>query len=385
LDVVLRKGTVAGTKTNKSGKGSAAKRGSARNGSNPRPGDYAREALAEWRKAARFGATALLASRRSAAEAGKKPPLKERLNPANTEKGGRIGDALDGLLSKLGFLGKSASKLSLGSRAVHKLRPDLLDKLQPAGADADDEESGGGRPEPAAGGGVGGGDHVPIQESIEVAVPLAAAFSLATRFQDYPEFSERITGAEEIDDTHVTFDATLHGRSRTIEIEILEESPDRRVAWEAVDGIEHSGVATFHELAPSLTHVELSIEVEPEGLIPRLTRSIHLPDRAVREELHRFKAYAELWQDVEDVEPPEDSESEPEEEDEEISDQELEDEEEPEDEYEEEPEDEYEDEYEEEPEDEYEDEAGEDTEFEDDEDYEEEDELEEEVEPAGAR
>src|SRR3954466_6902037 len=92
------------------------------------PVDYAREAFSEWRKAARLGAAALWAPRR-AGTSKEKPPLKERLNPATTEKGGRVGDALDELLSKLGFLGKSASKLSLGSRAIEKLRPDVLDKL----------------------------------------------------------------------------------------------------------------------------------------------------------------------------------------------------------------------------------------------------------------
>src|SRR5690242_21468504 len=80
------------------------------------PAEHAREAFSEWRKAARFGAAALVASggsdKKKSDSKAEKPPLKERLNPATTEKGGRVGDAADNLLSKLGFLGKAASKLS---------------------------------------------------------------------------------------------------------------------------------------------------------------------------------------------------------------------------------------------------------------------------------
>jgi uncharacterized membrane protein len=313
------------------------------------PSAYAREALAEWRKAARFGAAALLASGGGASKVKSKdkPPLKERVNPATTEKGGRIGDAADKLLSRLGFLGKAASKFSLGSRAVDKVVPDAVNKLQP---------SGDGR---SAGNGSQGHPPLPIQESIEVAVPLRAAFALATRVEDFPEWSDRIVGAEEMDETGVAVDLKTRGIDRSFELEITDVQPPYRIEWEATEGNEHVGVLTFHELAPSLTHLELSLDVEPESPVQKLTRTIHLPERAIRTELHLFKAWAELWQDVEDVEPEEEPGDEPEDEEEEP-----------------------EDEFDEEPGDEFEDEPA--DEFEDEEDFEEE-ELDEEGEPAGRR
>jgi hypothetical protein len=311
---------------------------------------YAREALTEWRKAARFGAAALLASGGVASKESKdKPPLKKRLNPATTEKGGRIGDAADNLLSRLGFLGKAASKFSLGSRAVDKVVPDAVSKLQP---------SGDGGP---TGNGSRGHPPVPIQESIELAVPLRAAFALATRIEDFPQWSDRIQNAEEIDETGVAVDLTTRGVDRSVEVEITDVQPPFRIEWEATEGHDHAGVLTFHELAPSLTHLELSLDVEPQSPVQKLTRSIHLPERAIRTELHLFKAWAELWQEVEDVEPPEE-EAEEEPEAEEDLEEEPQDEEEPEDEFEEEPSDE----------------------FEDEEDFEEED-VDEEGEPAGRR
>ena len=377
------------------GSGKAASQQRRRPSTQSSAGDYAREAASEWAKAARFGAAALIAGKGGKDKSGDKPPLKERLNPASTEKGGRVGDAADNLLSKLGFLGKAASKFSLGSRAVDKVVPDAVSKVQPKGG-------GGG------GDGDGGPGHppVPIQESIDVAVPIHAAYALATRFEDYPQFSERIESAEEVDDTHVAFQVKVLGVPRDGEVEITEEQPEWRLEWEANEGIEHGGMLTFHELAPSLTRVELSIDLEPQGFVERLGRSIHLPERAIRSELHLFKAWAELWQEIEDIEPPEEPEPEEEEPEEEESDEEGEDDE-PEDEFEDEPEDEFEDDedYEdEEPEDEFEDDEDyedededdepedefeddedfDDEEYEDDEDYEDEDELEE-GEPAEAR
>src|SRR5436190_20199813 len=81
---------------------------------------YGREALAEWGKAARYGVRALAAKRRERVK--DRPPLKERLNPAKTDKGGRLGDVADAVLSKFGTGGKLASKVSLGSRILERIR-----------------------------------------------------------------------------------------------------------------------------------------------------------------------------------------------------------------------------------------------------------------------
>jgi uncharacterized membrane protein len=374
----------AGSKARNSGRASAGTQASS-------AGEYAREALTEWGKAARFGAAALLASGGSGKSKSKskedKPPLTERLNPATTEKGGRIGDAADNMLSKFGVLGKAASKMSLGSRAIDKVVPDALTKLQPSGGNGGGSKTGTDSQ---------GHPPVPIQESIDLAVPIGTAFALATRFDHFSQWSDRIEGAEELDETHVALDLKLRGTQRSVELELSDVQEPLRIEWEATAGAEGGGMVSFHELAPSLTHVELSIDLEPESPVQRLSRTIHLPERAIRSELHLFKAWAELWQEVEDIEPPEEPEDEIEEEpsdEEEFEEPEDEEdlEEEPEDEFEDGPEDEFEDD--EEPEDEFDDEFEDEEEFEEpedefvdeeDEDFEEED-FDEEGEPASTR
>jgi uncharacterized membrane protein len=349
--------------TKRAAKGAAKKAGAAKS-AGASPGEYAREALSEWRKAARFGAAALVAGAGGEKSKSEKPPLKERLNPATTEKGGRVGDAADNLLSRLGFLGKAASKLSLGSRAVDKVVPDAVTKLQPGGGSGGETANGSDQHPP-----------IPFQEAIDLAVPIESAFALATRSEDFPQWSDRIESAEEVGDGRLAVDLKLHGVTRSLELEITDLQAPLRIEWEVTEGMDAGGMLTFHELAPSLTHVELSLDVEPESPVQRLSRSIHLPDRVIRGELHRFKAWAELWQEVEDIEPPPDEPEPAPEEEEEVD-------EEPEDEDDElEPEDEFE---EDEPEEELVDEEDEDFVDEDDEDFDEED-FDEEGEPAGTR
>ena len=57
------------------------------------------------------------------------------------------------------------------------------------------------------------------------------------------------------------------------------------------EGLSHQGVATFHELAPRLTRIEVSVDVEPGSLIEKFARGARHVKRAMRADLHRFKAY----------------------------------------------------------------------------------------------
>jgi len=153
----------------------------------------------------------------------------------------------------------------------------------------------------------------PIQESIDVAVPLGGAFELASQFLDFPKYMQRVDEVEEADETHFVFAAKVGGRHREMEVEIVDERTDERIEWECDGQLEHSGVLTFHPLAPRLTRLELTIERQPEGAPERLSRRIHLPDRVIQSELHRFKAHAELLhEDFEDYVPEQVEEDEPE-------------------------------------------------------------------------
>jgi len=59
-------------------------------------------------------------------------------------------------------------------------------------------------------------------------------------------------------------------------------------------GITHTGVVTFHEIAPRLTRIELNVDVDPGSLIEKAARGMRHVKRAMRADLHRFKAFIEM-------------------------------------------------------------------------------------------
>jgi uncharacterized membrane protein len=275
------------------------------------PADYGREALEQWAEAARYGVRALKARREAA---GDKPSLKQRLDPSQTDKGGKAGDLADLALARLGAPGRLASKAKMGSRLVERVTGgvgagegvdagaedvDTDSEAEDVGADPGEENG------VAVGDGIGAGAPLPIQGSIDVALPVAAVFDLCTRFEEYPQIIDRVTAIEVDDETHFDVTVRIGKREQQISLELLDELPEERLDWEGVGELEHSGVLTFHPLAPRLTRLELTIERASEGSIEHLKRIVGLPERSLDQELRRFKAVAELWEDGKEYEPTE--------------------------------------------------------------------------------
>jgi len=147
--------------------------------------------------------------------------------------------------------------------------------------------------------GHGRGRRMPIQQSVDVAVPLEVAYDQWTHFEDWPEFMHRFENVEQVDDAKVAFSTKIWGIKKRFEAQIVEQHPDERIEWDVKEGVAHSGVATFHKLAPRLTRVEVSIDVEPDSLLEKAGRGMRFTKRAVRADLHRFKAFVEMNDEAE--------------------------------------------------------------------------------------
>lgn len=273
--------------------------------------DYGREALARWAEAGRYGVRALRARREASQD---KPSLKERLDPSNVDKGGKAGDLADLALARLGATGRLASKAKMGSRLLERVtgggnddESRAEDEEVDSGTDGSEDVSADSGEENgvAAGNGIGAGAPLPIQGSIDVALPVAAVFDLCTRFEEYPQIVDRVSAIEIEDDTHFSLIVRVGKREQELSLELLDELPEERLDWEGVGELEHSGVLTFHPLAPRLTRLELTIERASEGSFDQLKRIVGLPERVLDQELRRFKAVAELWEDGKEYEPTE--------------------------------------------------------------------------------
>jgi uncharacterized membrane protein YgcG len=125
-------------------------------------------------------------------------------------------------------------------------------------------------------------------------VPIETAYNQWTQFEDWTEFMHRVTRVTQEDECTVSFATKIWTRTREFNAEIITQRPDERIKWRVSQGITHTGVVTFHELAPRLTRIELDMDVDPGGLIEKAARGMRHVKRAVRADLHRFKAYIEM-------------------------------------------------------------------------------------------
>lgn len=210
--------------------------------------------------------------------------------------GPKASDAASGL----GEEAKSKVKETVSEKA-DELTPDMpggIGKLLGNGKKllgGEQNGAGDGRAAP----GHGSGRRMPIQQSADVAVPVAVAYNAWTQFEEWPNFMHRLESAEQVDDSTVAFSAKIWGINRRFEANILEQRPDERIEWDVKEGLAHTGVATFHPLSDRLTRIEVTVDVEPSGMIEKLARGMRFIKRAVRGDLHRFKAHVELEEEAE--------------------------------------------------------------------------------------
>jgi uncharacterized membrane protein len=229
--------------------------------------------------------------------------IAKRVAPKVSDLGGqtkdKLSDVASGTVSNLGDQVKEVAK----GAAVSKLTPGssddegegLLSKLKPGSSDQDDDDAEG-RAAPGQG---GSGRRMPIQQSVDVAVPIKVAYNRWTLFEDWPEFMHRVDSVDQVDDTTLSFSTKVWGITKRFEAKIVEQRPDQRIEWDASEGLAHTGVVTFHRLADRLTRIEVSLDVEPHGMLEKMGRGMRFTKRAVRGDLHRFKALIELDEEAE--------------------------------------------------------------------------------------
>jgi uncharacterized membrane protein len=202
--------------------------------------------------------------------------------------------AAEGLKSKVG----ETISGGIGDRVSDKLDDaggpggmlkKALGSVLPFGGNDDDDEGDGGDGIP----GVGKGRRMPVQQSVDIGAPLETVYNHWTQFEEWPKFMHRVKRVTQEDRCTVSFQTKIWGKTKEFKAQIVTQRPDERIKWRVTEGMTHTGVVTFHELAPNLTRVLLGLDVDPGGLLEKAARGMRHVKRAARGDLHRFKAYIE--------------------------------------------------------------------------------------------
>jgi uncharacterized membrane protein len=132
-----------------------------------------------------------------------------------------------------------------------------------------------------------------VEESVEVNVPVSTAYNQWTQFEEFPKFMEGVESVTQIDDTHLRWVAEIGGQRHQWEAEIVEQKPDQRIAWRALDGHYNSGTVIFDPIDGNRTRITVVMEHETEGVVETLGSALGADSRRVKGDVERFKELIE--------------------------------------------------------------------------------------------
>jgi uncharacterized membrane protein len=200
-------------------------------------------------------------------------------------------DLAEGAVSKLGDTveGRVKDKVEEAGGASGILK-DTVKSALPFGGGG----SGGGGSGKQDAEGVGKGRRMPIQQSVDVALPIETVYNQWTQFEEWPKFMHRVTRASQEDACKVNFSVKIWGKTKEFTADIETQRPDDRIKWKTSQGMNLTGTVAFRELAPNLTRILLSFDVAPGSLVEKYARGTRHVKRAARADLHRFVAFIEM-------------------------------------------------------------------------------------------
>ncbi|MEY9932195.1 putative membrane protein [Catenulispora sp. GP43] len=133
-----------------------------------------------------------------------------------------------------------------------------------------------------------------VSHSIDVDVPIGAAYGCWSRFESFPHFMSGVRKVETLGGGRSRWTTELGGVTREFEARITDERPGERIAWESVDGdLYHSGAVTFAAIDAGGTRVTVDIAWEPDGLIEKAAGVLGLDDLQIAVDVERFKLHVE--------------------------------------------------------------------------------------------
>lgn len=132
-----------------------------------------------------------------------------------------------------------------------------------------------------------------VTAAVEVDVPISVAYNQWTQFEDFPHFMEGVEEVRQLDDATLHWRAQIGGVEREWDAQIVEQEPDRVVAWESTGGTKNAGRVVFEPIEPGRTRIDLTMEHDPEGFVENVGEALGIVERRAEGDLGRFKEFIE--------------------------------------------------------------------------------------------
>jgi len=132
-----------------------------------------------------------------------------------------------------------------------------------------------------------------VEKTVVVDVPLSTVYNQWTQFEEFPQFMGGVEKITQLGDDRLEWVAQVAGVRRQWVAKILEQVPDHKVAWAAVEGATNAGAVTFAAVGSGQTEVHLEMEFEPEGFLETVADKLHIVKNQAEDDLENFKRFIE--------------------------------------------------------------------------------------------
>ena len=131
------------------------------------------------------------------------------------------------------------------------------------------------------------------EETLELMVPVSTAYNQWTQFEEFPRFMPTVHEVKQIDDSHLHWKATVAGKEKEWDSEIVQQIPDQLIEWRSTSGVRNGGTVTFDKVRDNCTRVKLRLWYQPESGDERLGGLLGGVKLTAKGNLKRFKQLLE--------------------------------------------------------------------------------------------
>lgn len=105
-----------------------------------------------------------------------------------------------------------------------------------------------------------------IAQSIDIGVPAHVAYQQLSQFENYPGFMQDVEAVRQLDDTHLHWTTKMADRNVEWDATIVEQIPDRCIAWHNTNGPANAGRVEVQEVSSQSSRVTMALESGTEHL-----------------------------------------------------------------------------------------------------------------------
>jgi len=133
----------------------------------------------------------------------------------------------------------------------------------------------------------------PIQQVIEVRVPVHTAYEQLSRFESYPQFMTGVQEVRKVSETTTHWIMDLDGKRTEFDAQITDCTLDERVAWKATGSTAFAEAITLKPVSADRTQVIAELEADAKALLPSDAHAQESLSRRLKADLDGFKRFVE--------------------------------------------------------------------------------------------